>query len=127
MISTHGYSRDMSTLLTVKSEQSPRPSMYSCQRGKLIFEDSVWMPEYDANVRIDGTLPGEQDPKLLEFAWGVDFSADVAAATAVKAARMAAPPSPPGHVQFSTKRKDGSTQSVAKDGSPRMIPRKRWG
>jgi hypothetical protein len=74
------------------------------------------MPKYDAKVCINGTLPKEQDPKLLEVAWGMDFSADVAAAAAVEAAGMAAPPSPPGHVRFFTEKKDRS-----RDPSWRMV------
>jgi hypothetical protein len=112
VISPPGLSRDMLALLTIESEHSPRPSVYSFQRGKLIFEDSAWMPEYNAKVHIDGTLPKEQDPKLVEVAWGMDFSTDMAAATAAEAARTAAPPCPPGHVQFSTARKDRSPLSV---------------
>ncbi len=108
LISLPGLSREVLALLTVKSKHSPRPSLYCCQRGKSIFEDSAWMPKYDAKVCIDGTLPKERDSKLLEVAWGTDFSADVAAAAAAEAAGMAALPCPPGHVQFSTERKDGS-------------------
>jgi hypothetical protein len=85
------------------------------------------MPKYNAKVCIDGKVPKEQDPKLLEVAWGVDFSADMAAAAAAEAARMAAPPSPPGHVRFSTERKDRSLRSNVEDGLPRKIPQKQRG
>jgi hypothetical protein len=59
VISLPGLSRDVSALLTVKSEHSPRPSVYSCQRGMSIFEDSAWMPKYDTKICINGTLPKE--------------------------------------------------------------------
>ena len=121
VISQPGLSRDVSALSTVESEHSPRPSVYSRQRGESIFEDSAWIPEYDAQGRIDGTLPEERDPKLMGDAWGgVDFNTDVAAAVAAAAAATtttttAASPRPPGHIRTSTERKDGSPRSVVED------------
>ncbi len=53
VISLPGLSRVVSALSTVEFEHSPRPSMNSCQRGKSIFEDSVWMLEYNAKGCID--------------------------------------------------------------------------
>jgi hypothetical protein len=54
----------------------------------------------------------------------MDFSTDVAAAATAEAARSAALSIPPGHVQFSTKKKDRSPRSVVEDGLPQKIPQK---
>ena len=63
------HRKDVSALTITRSfDNSPqRPnSTYSRASGNSIFEDSAWTEEYDAQGRIDGTLPEEQDSKLVE-------------------------------------------------------------
>lgn len=120
---SYDHRKDISALTALDLELSPPPtgSMHNATnsrvRGESIFEDSAWTEEYDAQGRIDGTLPEERDSKLINeeggvlgVGGGVDLNPRVAAATTA-----AALPRPPLHSKKDTQRSNFSKRAMTKD------------
>ncbi|KAL7540415.1 hypothetical protein ACHAXR_010092, partial [Thalassiosira sp. AJA248-18] len=102
-----GHRKDVSALTIQGFDNSPKSTpMHSRKKGESILEDSAWTEEYDAQGRITGMLPEEQDSMLLEEEQpgSVDLSPRVAAAASAR---------PPFHPLKSSKDQHASQRSNA--------------
>ena len=105
------HRKDVSAL-TVGFSYEVSPNLggsFSRKRGESIFEDSAWTDEYDAQGRIDGTLPEEKDAKLV----GEETPQVELTPTPKEAVASVAPPAPKPPLMsklIKGKRSDGSGQ-----------------
>jgi len=59
------HHKTISALTTANFEHDSSPKQHDRKSGDCIFEDSAWTSNYDAQGRIDGTLPEEQNTNQL--------------------------------------------------------------